>query len=58
MCYISLNKYLAKSPDLHTFVDLTRIRQIRHIRRNRHVRQIRQHGWPPNMELIYLHLAI
>ena len=44
--------------DLHTFGDLTRIRQNRHIRRNRHIRQIRQHGWPPCMELIYVHLVI
>ena len=67
MCYISLNKYSAKSPywpdsptwlatmygtNLHKFGDLTRICQ------NRHIRQFRQHGWPPCIELIYIHLAI
>ena len=55
MCYISLNKYSAKSlyspdsptwlptmygTDLHTFGDLTRIRQNRNIRRNRRIRQL------------------
>ena len=38
--------------DLHTFSDLTTIRQ------NRHIRRIRQHGWPPCLELIYIHLVI
>ena len=35
--------------DLHTFGDLSTIRQNRHIRRN---------GWPPCMELIYINLVI
>ena len=41
--------------DLHTFGDLTTIRQNRHIRRNR---QFRHNGWPPCMELIYINLVI
>ena len=44
--------------DLHTFGDLTTIRQNRHIRRNRHIRQFRHNGWPPCMELIYINLVI
>ena len=38
--------------DLHTFGDLTTIRQ------NRHIRQFRHNGWPPCMELIYINLVI
>ena len=44
--------------DLHKFGDLTRSRQNRPIRQNRHIRQIRQRGWPPCMELIYINLVI
>ena len=53
--------YSPKSPDsptwlattywtnLHTFGNLTRICRNRHIRQN---------GWPPRMEVFYIHLAI
>ena len=41
--------------DLHKFGDLTR---ICHNGQIRHIRQIRQHGWPPCIELIYIHLVI